>query len=182
MKDLFKYILERLLFVAVGFGAAWFIQEANQRADEIEDAYWAVPDTSSHQVPVVNIPPAVVKPNPAQTKPRPDLTDKRRIDSLVASNADLRVIIESYAETQYVEQTFRARKDSIEIVGRLDILYFPIDRAVLSDVFVDSLSVLERIITIPQPIRVTETEWGYVVAGVIVGTCMGALMVWSLNN
>ena len=37
-------------------------------------------------------------------------------------------------------------------------------------------------VMVPQPAVEDGMEWGYVVAGVIAGTCAGALAVWSLNN
>lgn len=171
-----KWLAERLLFVAVGFACAWFIQEANQRADEIEDAYWSLPDTSTHQTPVVNVPPAVVNPNPAPSKPRPDLTDRRRIDSLIASNASKDSLIAAQGETQFTTQHFQARKDSVLVVGHMDILYFPMDHYFLTEAFVDSLSVPERVIEITRTIREVETDWGWTLAGVATGMVVGGLI------
>lgn len=175
MKPWVIAVLGALLLAGYGFGmfkwGVWHTKEAY--ADE-------GPWIETVRETVLTFPPAMVAPNPAHATPRPDLTDRRRVDSLIASNANKDSLINALSEAQFIPQAFRTAKDSTTIVGRLEILYFPLDRVALTDVFVDSLTVPERVITIIKTVETVRIDWGWMVAGVAVGVVAGGIAVWGL--
>ena len=140
------------------------------------------PDTA-HSVAPVPPPPVVVKPNPAPARPRPDLTNARKVDSLLAVISNKDSAISALLVTQGTGQLFEAHDPTgLAVIGEITILYSPVERHFLTQFILDSVKVPVTTVTVTHTIVERETEWGYVVAGVIVGTAGGALMVWSLNN
>lgn len=123
-------------------------------------------DTSSSVTPTPIAPPETVyvRPNPVPAKPRPDLTDKRRVDSLTAVVLNKDSLIASLLTTQYAEPTFTADSAGFRIVGRLPILYYPPNREFAFEVKIDSLTVPASVREIVRYVVQKEMDWTWTTA------------------
>ena len=117
-----------------------------------------------------------MRPNPAPAKPRPDLTQTKIADSLILVISNKDSLIASLLTTQYVEQKYSARADSVTVVGRLEVLYYPLNREFVTDVHIDSLVVPESVREVIRYVEVREFDWKLVVGALGVGVVIGSLV------
>ena len=137
----------------------------------VQSAVHAPADTSSTVTPTPVVPPPVeVKPNPAPAKPRPDLTQTKIADSLILVIQNKDSLLASLLTTQYAEPMFTADSAGFRIVGRLPILYYPLNREFAFEVKIDSLRIPETVREIVRYVVQKETDWKWTtaIAGVIV--------------
>ena len=140
----------------------------------VRSAVHAPADTSSTVTPTPVVPPPVeVKPNPAPAKPRPDLTQTKIADSLILVIQNKDSLLASLLTTQYVEQNYSTRADSVTVVGRLEVLYYPLNREFVTDVHIDSLVVPDRVITIIRTIETETFNWHALSAALAGGIAIG---------
>lgn len=158
-----------IVLLLAGFLLGWFGHGAYVRGQQ-PTVTGTTEDTSHVPVPVADIPPVHVTPNPAPMKPRPDLAKQRKIDSLVAVVADKESLLVALAQPYNFRQEFAAEKDSSRIVGYLQCEAHPLDGIVYTDAVITELVVPERVRTIIQTVEIVRVEWKIptIVAAVLV--------------
>jgi hypothetical protein len=149
--------------------AVWFSSSHVQRQKDLTE-FQNAPRETTIVVHSVNLPASVptVTPNPAKAKVD-TIQDTRAIDSLIAVNKDKDTFIRALLFTRTFKQTWESRTDSTSIVGRLVGVYDPKTYTAKTNVFVDSLTVPERVKEIIRTVTVYKTAWeAWIVSAVCV--------------
>lgn len=140
------------LIIAVGFACfRWGVTTAQR---DIANAPVTTTE-SSHPV-QIPLPIPTLTPNPAPARVD-TIQDTRAIDSLIAVNKDKDTFIRSLLFKRTFQQTWESHTDSTSIVGRLVGVYNPSDFTAKTNVFVDSLTVPERVREIIRTVTVYKT-------------------------
>ena len=141
----------------------------------VQSAVHAPADTSSTVTPTPVAPPPVeVKPNPAPAKPRPDLTDKRRIDSLIVVVQDKDSLIRELLTPVETEQTFSARIPlGFDVSGIVAIAYDPLDRRFTTSIRIVSMHIPVKTLNITKTVEVERTDWKLIGAALTGGIAIG---------
>ena len=163
-----------LLLVIVAVAGTWYGVDSKWRVRLAETP--SVRDTV-RITEWVNVPPPVITPNPAPAKPRPDLTDKRRADSLIAVVSDKDSLIRELSQVQGTEQAFKsADPTGLTVSGTLAVIYSPLERHFLTHITLDSLKIPATTVTVTQTIIEDRIAGEWLVAVGAVGMVVGVLI------
>ena len=167
-----KYATALCLLVVAAFTAVYYLGRHTMAVEVAGKP--AVRDTVTYKD-TLWLPPATVTPNPSPAKPRPDLTLKDSVETLIATIANKDSLIRSLMSTQGTEQEFVSKDPTgLDISGEITVLYSPLSRDFLTHITLNPVLVPVKIVTITYPpIIETTTPWGWLAgalgAGVIIG-------------